>query len=332
MRGEVLRDGARRERKKLFGEGFVAEVDVYFRHCAGLHHHAMHRKGVQQFIPEETAGRDSGGDLACRFATAGSNLFCQTIAQLFSPRIRPFDSDVAERTMKVRATRLRPRHNVFRESPDARSGLNQQERTRLFQALPHFRELARQQPPEHRMDVHARVVIGKAARFGPAVIAMKRMIETLAHVLSKGHGPAAPNAIGQESGKRRIVTRGGHGRLVLALRIPREHLDDVVVEAVVELFLERPCKLRMLDLARPEKKAVWFQGRRFRKVMDFDNDPFGRVNGRKRKQQVLVPSQLRPNFFQGLDHAPEAPGADPTQIRCQARSKTVRASSSKSTK
>src|SRR5207247_8338075 len=137
----------------------------------------------------------------------------------------------------------------------ARSGLNQQERTRLFQALPHLRELVRQQPPENRMDVHARVVIGKAARFRPAVIAMKRMIETLAHVLGKGYRPAAPNAIGQESGKQSTTMRGGHGGSVLALRIPRKHLDDVVVKAVVELLLERPCKLRMLDLARPEKKA-----------------------------------------------------------------------------
>src|ERR1700751_1491062 len=44
--------------------------------------------------------------------------------------------------------------------------------------------------------------------------------------------------------------------LVLPLRIAGEHFDHIVVQAVVEMFLESPGELGMLDLARAQLNRV----------------------------------------------------------------------------
>jgi hypothetical protein len=48
------------------------------------------------------------------------------------------------------------------------------------------------------------------------------------------------------------------------LRVSREHLDYVVVQAIVELALKRPRKLAVLDFAGTEKEDVGMDFHAFR--------------------------------------------------------------------
>ena len=54
---------------------------------------------------------------------------------------------------------------------------------------------------------------------------------------------------------------GRHGRGVPALRRADEHLDQVVVHAVVEVALEGPGELRVLDVAGVDGRVVGVQAR-----------------------------------------------------------------------
>src|SRR3990167_6064389 len=62
------------------------------------------------------------------------------------------------------------------------------------------------------------------------------------------------------------------GSIGLHLRVACEHLDDVVVQAVVELPLEVPAELRVVNLPRPQGELVDVDGRRGVLEADLDGD------------------------------------------------------------
>ena len=78
----------------------------------------------------------------------------------------------------------------------------------------------------------------------------------------------------------------------LVLRVPGEHLDDVVVQAVVELALEGPGELRVFDVARVKLKlvSVHAKGALLEVNGKLDGLPF--EPGTELKQGVLVLDQL----------------------------------------
>src|SRR5713101_3389452 len=91
--------------------------------------------------------------------------------------------------------------------------------------------------------------------------------------------------------------------LVPALRVAREHFDDVVMQAVVELLLEGPGELRVLDLARAHGVDVGMHGLRRGAEMDQHLDVLPRGPRLKSKQRMLVALQLGAHFFQAFAHS-----------------------------
>ena len=83
----------------------------------------------------------------------------------------------------------------------------------------------------------------------------------------------------------------------MALGIAREHLDDVVVKAVVELPLKRPGKLRMLDFARAKLKEVRVNLGLRGFEADLDFDAVGSGMSFEIEERVLVPRQFLADFL-----------------------------------
>jgi hypothetical protein len=86
------------------------------------------------------------------------------------------------------------------------------------------------------------------------------------------------------------------------LRIAREHFDDVVVEAVVELALKGPGKLLVLDFARAQQENVSVDLDALGLEVDEDFDAvfgFARVEAEKR---MLVAREFMLHFFDELFH------------------------------
>src|SRR5580704_1441475 len=82
-----------------------------------------------------------------------------------------------------------------------------------------------------------------------------------------------------------------------ALRIPRKHLDDVIVQAIVELFLECPRELRMLNFARVKLESIVVHFRVGRFVADLDLYAAFRRPRFEIKKRVLVVRELMPHFI-----------------------------------
>jgi hypothetical protein len=61
----------------------------------------------------------------------------------------------------------------------------------------------------------------------------------------------------------------------LSLGIAREHFNDEIVEAVVQLLLKRPGKLSVFDFARTEQKDVDGHSRLGSDLTDFNFDALG---------------------------------------------------------
>src|ERR1017187_3132682 len=81
--------------------------------------------------------------------------------------------------------------------------------------------------------------------------------------------------------------------LLKFLRILGEHLNDVVVYAIVELALEGPGKLRMVQIARMHLVVIRMQTQRFVPEVDDDLDAIVAVFPRiKREQRMFVGLEL----------------------------------------
>ncbi len=87
------------------------------------------------------------------------------------------------------------------------------------------------------------------------------------------------------------------------LRSPGEHFDEVVVQAIVELALEAPLELGMVEVARVQFEIVGMHLhiRIFEADDDFDSLAFfPRIEG---QQRVLVKAKLLENALQaGVRH------------------------------
>jgi len=90
--------------------------------------------------------------------------------------------------------------------------------------------------------------------------------------------------------------------LVLPLRISREHLDHEIVQAIVELLLQSPGKLRLLDFARTQQKNIGVHKRLRGKISNLDFDAFGRGPRLERKQRMFVSAEFRANFLSQIVH------------------------------
>src|SRR5207344_811041 len=95
----------------------------------------------------------------------------------------------AKRLVELRQMRLSKFEDVTSKTTDAGAGFDKKKFGGSVQLLPHFSELASEQAAENGMDIDAGVVVGETLRFSAAVIAMHRVVETLAHVLGEGDGP-----------------------------------------------------------------------------------------------------------------------------------------------
>src|ERR1700704_5772370 len=95
--------------------------------------------------------------------------------------------------------------------------------------------------------------------------------------------------------------------LVLPLGIACEHLDDEIMQTVVELLLKSPGKLAVFNLARPEEKDIsvnlrlrgcglYLEPARRRRIADLDFDAF-RCGARAEDEQwVLVAGEFGAHF------------------------------------
>ena len=122
--------------------------------------------------------------------------------ELVATRRRAFDGNVAERLIELRQIGLSEFEDVAGETTDACAGFNEKKFRGTIQLLPHFSELASEQAAENWMNIDAGVVVGETLRFSAAVIAMHRVVETLAHVLGEGDGPKTTDALGEERSER----------------------------------------------------------------------------------------------------------------------------------
>ena len=113
-----------------------------------------------------------------------------------------FDCHIVERSIKIRKLRLGKIQNVRGEAARACGGFDEMKLRGTSHLSPHFSELTREQAAENRMNIDAGIVIGEAAHFRLVVIAMQRMIETLAHIFREGDGAVAANAFGKQRSKR----------------------------------------------------------------------------------------------------------------------------------
>ena len=84
------------------------------------------------------------------------------------------------------------------------------------------------------------------------------------------------------------------------LRGAGKHFDEIVVQAVVELVLQMPGELRMIEVAGMDRKHVGVNrdGRALQIDQDFDNAViFARGKG---EQRMIVELQVIENFLQGV--------------------------------
>ena len=95
-----------------------------------------------------------------------------------------------------------------RETPYSGARLDYREFGRSAEHFPNFRELARQQAAEDRVNVDAGVIVGKARGFGAAVVAVAWIVEARLHVLREGQrtvrGDAAYEVRAQEEFRLRM--------------------------------------------------------------------------------------------------------------------------------
>jgi len=131
---------------------------------------------------------------------------CRKLRLVSGSTRRPLlDGNVVHGAVELRQLTGGEIQDVLRQAPDACSRLNQNKHRRLPEQLPHLAELPREQAPENRMHIHARVVVSETARLRTAVVAMLGMVEALGHVLGKGDGPALADARGEQ------LCQGGAG-------------------------------------------------------------------------------------------------------------------------
>src|SRR3990167_7004031 len=90
------------------------------------------------------------------------------------------------------------------------------------------------------------------------------------------------------------------GSVSLHLRVAGEHLDHVVVQAVVELPLEIPAELGAVDLPRPQRELVDVARSRSVLEADLDGDVFALGPRAEGKQRVLVLLELPPHLLHAL--------------------------------
>jgi hypothetical protein len=76
------------------------------------------------------------------------------------------------------------------------------------------------------------------------------------------------------------------------LRGADEHFDEVVVEGVVELALEAPFELRVVEIAGVEIEVVGVHGEAWILELDDDFDGVAFGTGGKRQQRVLIEPKL----------------------------------------
>ena len=109
-------------------------------------------------------------------------------------------------------------------------------------------------------------------------------------------------------------------RSVLLLRIARKHLDDVIVQAVVQLLLEGPGKLWVIDLAGIERHHV--NVKTFQPATDINGDAFAGRARFENKQRMFVAGQFAADFFDGASRVPPPArdsGCELTLCRSSAR-------------
>jgi hypothetical protein len=74
-----------------------------------------------------------------------------------------------------------------------------------------------------------------------------------------------------------------------------EHFDHVVVQTVIELALESPLELRVVEVPGMKFEVIGMNWNRWIPELDHDLHGLALGAGRKIKQRVFVESQLRQN-------------------------------------
>ena len=95
---------------------------------------------------------------------------------------------------------------------------------------------------------------------------------------------------------------------VLPLGIARKHLDDKIMQTIVELLLKNPRKLAAFDLTWPEQKDIGMYLRVGRRVPDFHLDALRSGAGVEDKQGMLVAGEFGAHFVGERVHG--RPAAD----------------------
>src|SRR5579862_701173 len=120
-------------------------------------------------------------------------------------------------------------------------------------------------------------------------------------------------------------------RLVLPLRIADEHFDHIVVQAVVEMLLESPGELGMLDLSRAELNRVFVNVRLRRLEANHHFHRFFRAASLEIEQRMFVFREFMAHFQEHFVFGRHDAAAPPAFISSKACWNASSASLSKST-
>ena len=105
-------------------------------------------------------------------------------------------------------------------------------------------------------------------------------------------GAVAPDFGGQQFA-------GGHGPARFpALRRTEEHLHQVIVHAIVEIALERPGELRVLDIARVQRRVIGVHVQAGLLELDHQLDGAAMLAGGEAQQGVIVAGDFRLDLFE----------------------------------
>ena len=199
---EILRDGASGERHGKFSETRAIAGDENFGERILQLKNAVNGQRVEEFVGEDAAHRNASGDFDGHDTLPFPDKWGEAGSELIATRRRAFHRNIAKALIKLRQAGLSELEDVASETTNTGASFDEEKFRGTIQLAPHFSELAGEQAAENGMDIDAGVVVGETLRFSATVIAMHRVVETLAHIFGEGDGPKTTNALGEERSER----------------------------------------------------------------------------------------------------------------------------------
>src|SRR2546428_928717 len=184
---------------------FIPREDLLQR--TFFHHHTVHRQRIDQLIREDAACGNLCRKLDGSPEMPRIRMTLRSHGCLLAAQSGALHRDVKQRAVEIREPGFGKIENVPGEPAGTRARFHHQKSLWPFEVLPHFRKLPAKQPAKDWMHVRARVVIREALRFWFAVIAVHRMVQAFAHVISERNWAVAADPFCKQFFPRRHAPR-----------------------------------------------------------------------------------------------------------------------------